>query len=137
MDGVSEDEKGVGEFGRLVKRYRLARSLSAERLSLMAGLSKGYVTLIETGRRGQRPGRDNVIALAQALRAPTVEFLRTAGLEPGDLLSPDERPTFREFVETDPSLRSDQKDVLIRTYETFVGRQDEAARPPATARQSR
>jgi transcriptional regulator with XRE-family HTH domain len=126
MAGVTpaEPEDEGTELGRIVKRYRKARGLSAERLGAMAGLSNGYVTLLETGRRGKRPSRDNVIALAQALHAPVAELLRAAGLlEPGEALDAEGRPPFRAFVQTDPVLRSDQKDILIRLYESYVGRQ--------------
>lgn len=110
-------------FGAVLRRYREARSMSQERLAEAAGVSPGYVSLVETGKRGKRPSRDVVISLAQALRVDPVILLRAAGrLQPGDRLSPDERPTFEDFVQTDPALRSDQKGVLISLYRSYVGR---------------
>lgn len=112
----------VSDFGEAVRRYREARNMSQERLAEDAGLSGGYISLIETGGRGQRPSRDTVISIAQALNAPVVELLRAAGrLLPSDELAPDgERPTFEQFVNTDPALRSDQKKVLIDLYRSWV-----------------
>lgn len=114
---------GPTEFGRVVKRWRESRNLSQEALSLRANLSPAYVAGVETGHRGKRPSRDNVLALAQALNAPAAEFLRAAGrLEQGDPITPEKRPSFEDFVRSDPFLRKDQKDVLITTYRAFVGR---------------
>ena len=122
----SSDERTPepGEFGRLVLRYREARGLSQQRLATEAGLSDGYISLIETGRRGSRPSRDTVLALAQALGVPAVELLRAAGrLQAGDDLAPDNRrPSFEEFVRTDPALRADQKRILIELYSSWVRR---------------
>jgi transcriptional regulator with XRE-family HTH domain len=124
--GRASDEQAPepGAFGVLVRRSREARGLSQQRLATDAGLSDGYISLIETGRRGARPSRDTVLALAQALGVPAAELLRAAGrLRPGDDLSPDNRrPTFEEFVRTDPALRSDQKKVLVDLYSSFVRR---------------
>jgi transcriptional regulator with XRE-family HTH domain len=121
---TDEQASGPGEFGRLVLRYREARGMSQQRLAAVAGLSDGYISLIETGRRGARPSRDTVLALAQALRVPPAELLRAAGrLQAGDELTPDAgRPSFEEFVRTDPSLRADQKRILIELYSSWVHR---------------
>ena len=64
--GRATDEQAPepGEFGRLVLRYREARGMSQQRLATEAGLSDGYISLIETGRRGARPSRDTVLALS-------------------------------------------------------------------------
>ncbi|MCU1483881.1 MAG: family transcriptional regulator [Actinomycetia bacterium] len=125
MVGSSDEQAPApGEFGRLVLRYREARGLSQQRLATEAGLSDGYISLIETGRRGSRPSRDTVLALAQALGVPAVELLRAAGrLQSGDDLVPDNRrPSFEEFVRTDPALRADQKRILIELYSSWVRR---------------
>jgi transcriptional regulator with XRE-family HTH domain len=110
------------EFGQLLRRWREQRNLSQERLASMAGLSNGYVSLIETGQR-QRPSRDNVIRLAQVLGAPLPEMLRAAGrLRPGDEMSTVARMSFADFVATDPALTTDQKETLVRVYRSLVGR---------------
>lgn len=108
-------------FGTVLRQYREARSMSQARLAEEAKLSAGYVSLLETGGRGKRPSRDVVIALAQALRAEPAVFLRAAGrLQPGEGLSPDERMSFEDFVQTDPALRADQKRMLIELYRSYV-----------------
>lgn len=115
---TGEDSAG---FGALVRRYREARGFSQQRLAAGSGLSDGYISLIETGRRGARPSRDTVLALAQALDAPAVELLRAAGrLAPHDELDPRPRPSFEEFVRTDPLLTSDQKRILTELYSSWV-----------------
>lgn len=118
---MNDVARAPGEFGRLVRKYREARNMSQERLAQEAGLSNGYISLLETGRRGERPSRDTVIGIAQALRASIPELLHAAGrLEPGDDIAPDSRPTFADFVRTDPNLRSDQKVILIDLYNSWV-----------------
>lgn len=114
----------VSEFGDLVRQTRESRGLSQERLAALAKLTPGYISLIETGKRGSRPGRDTVLGIAQALGVPPKEMLRAAGrLRPGDNVEqPPSRPSFEVFVQSDPELRSDQKEILIRTYRSWVRR---------------
>ncbi len=110
-------------FGELVQRYRERRGMSQERLAKEAQLSGGYISLIETGQRGKRPPRDTVLAIAQALGAPTEKLLEAAGRQqPGDEVDEPKRPTFEEFVRTDPLLRSDQKRILLDLYSSWVRR---------------
>lgn len=124
MDLVSEGAKTPTDFGKLVKRYRESRGISQAQLEALTGRAgTGYISQIESGARGHRISRDKVLAIAQALRADPVEFLQAAGrLEPGDTLSPEPRPSFRAFVETEPTLRSDQKAVLLALYDSWFGR---------------
>lgn len=108
-------------FGALVLRYREARNMSQDRLAQLAGLSNGYISLLEQGRRGKNPSRDTVIRIAQALNAPLAEMLGAAGrLKPGEDLSPEQRASFEDFVQTDPSLTTQQKGILIDLYSSWV-----------------
>lgn len=108
-------------FGALVLRYREARNMSQDRLAELAGLSGGYISLIEQGQRGRRPSRNTVIRVAQALNAPLGELLAAAGrLKPGEEVSPERRVSFTEFVQTDPALTAQQKGILIDLYSSWV-----------------
>ncbi len=52
-------------FGRVLRRRRLAQSLTQEALAEHAGLSMNYVYLLEHGRRS--PSLDTVEAISAAL----------------------------------------------------------------------
>lgn len=115
------EREGVGDFGAALKRLRQARGLSQNGLSNAAGLGSGSVNQFESGARGKRPRRDTVLALAQALRTSPKEtalLLRAAGF--GDEMKDPARPTFEQFVNSDPLLRSDQKRALTGIYSTMV-----------------
>jgi transcriptional regulator with XRE-family HTH domain len=109
------------KLGLLVAKYRSERGISQGALAKTAGLTDGYVSQIETGSRGKRPSRDVVIALAQALKINPAELLQAADYEVGRD-GDDTAATFRRVVETDPTLRSDQKQILLSIYESYTGR---------------
>lgn len=111
-------DEGATEFGRVVERLRNERNMSQERVAELAGLSDGYISLIERGQRGKRPGRDTVLALAQAFNVDANVLLQAAGLPLIDRAH--SRPSFEAVVKGDPLLRADQKDVLTRLYSVFV-----------------
>ncbi len=77
----------VGTFGALVRRYRLAASLSQEALAERAGLSVDAISVIERGKRGA-PRPDTVALLARALglsdeeRAAFAVATRAIGVPP-------------------------------------------------------
>lgn len=122
MSGVERsetDERVPTRFGALLKELRRRRNLSQDRLGELAGINGSYVSQIEKGDRGKRPGRDVVIGLAQALREPAQVLLEAAGLE-DPTVDLRHRPSFEDFVSTDPDLRSDQKRALVAMYRTYV-----------------
>jgi non-specific serine/threonine protein kinase len=63
---ASELPEATPTFGELLRRYRLAASISQERLAERAGLSVQALSALENGRR-QAPYRHTVTLLAQAL----------------------------------------------------------------------
>ena len=56
-------------FGARLCKERKKRKLSAEELAGICGISRSYITLIETGRR--LPGKKIIPKLAQALGVKT------------------------------------------------------------------
>jgi transcriptional regulator with XRE-family HTH domain len=70
-DGVSEP------LSARLRRLRLSRGWSQAELARRAGLASQTVCLLESGRRGARPGARVLMALAAAL-----------GVEAGELLAP-------------------------------------------------
>lgn len=57
-------------LGARLRFARKARKLSCNRLTELAGLGVGYVSMIETGARGKNPGTRVVRQLATALEVP-------------------------------------------------------------------
>lgn len=121
MDPVGTDDAKPTRFGELVRYYRERRGMSQERLGKETHFTGGYISQIESGKRGQRPPRDTVISIAQALGAPAGRLLEAADrLLPGDDVEPHE-VTFEQVVQRDPRLRSDQKRILTALYSSWVG----------------
>lgn len=125
MGGQSDAKGGrsPNAVGDLIKELRVERHLSQERLEELVGYGKGsgMVSQIEAGTRGKRISRDRIVAFAQALSVSPRSLLLAAG-HSTEGLDPEGRPTFEDFVNADPLLRSDQKRVLIDLYQSYVGR---------------
>lgn len=64
-------------FGLNVRRLRIERDLSQERLSLLSGLSRAYVSSVETGRRNAT--LDTLEILARTLGVEGWELLALSG----------------------------------------------------------
>jgi transcriptional regulator with XRE-family HTH domain len=77
------------DFGREVRRRRVALGLTIEQLAERADLSPNYVGTVETGKRD--PSLSTILALAKGLHVPPVELfggvkdLSPAGVEAGQL----------------------------------------------------
>jgi transcriptional regulator with XRE-family HTH domain len=120
---VTTDDRPLSPFARRARELRQLRGLSQETVANNGGFSPGYIGSIESGARGTHISRDFVLKYAKGLRATDAErneLLRLAGhLVEGE--QEPTRPGFVEAVNSDPRLRSDQRDVLLRLYKTFVG----------------
>lgn len=119
-------------FGALIAEKRNARGWSQPQLARLAAMSAGYVGGIESGLRGQRPSRDVVLRLARAFGEHPYELLEAAGrVQAGDdPAGKPSRPTFEQFVRSEPLLREVEKEMLIRLFRSYV-------QPPAPPTQSR
>jgi transcriptional regulator with XRE-family HTH domain len=110
-------------FGKLLREYRTSRGISQAELARHAMVSPGYVGLIETGERGERPSLDIVKRFAQALGANVEELealMRSAGhLGEHESLVDSEQPTVQSIIERDKFLSRKQKAVLIELYEVM------------------
>lgn len=111
-------------FGALVRDLRIRAGISQAALAHLCGISPGYVGLIETGERGERPSLDIVKRFASALRASIEEtelLLRAAGhLGEHERLIRQDRVTVLEAIDGDQRLTASQKAALIATYRAFL-----------------
>jgi transcriptional regulator with XRE-family HTH domain len=103
---------------------RKAREITQARLADLAGISAGYVGLLETGDRGNHPSRVVVRRIAQALGAnleETESLLRAGGhLVAGEsLFALATETSFVKFVNDYPVLTPIQKATLIGIAETW------------------
>jgi transcriptional regulator with XRE-family HTH domain len=106
----------VAELGAFIKAQREVAHMSVRRLAEQAGVSNPYLSQIERGLR--RPSAEILQQLAKALKISAETLYKQAGL-----LSDDEELTnVHEAISRDPLLTSEQKQVLINVYESYVGR---------------
>lgn len=107
-------------FAELVREIRRSKGLSQIEVARRGGLGRGYLGMIETGARGERPSRDSVLRVANGLGATDEELealLRSAGYPPlaRDLLD-GMALTVEEAIKADPKLREDHRRILLATY---------------------
>lgn len=116
-------QRKLSPFGQLIRQMRTTHGWSQAVVARRAGITPGYVGLIETGERGEKPALDIVKRIAQALEC-TIE--ETEGLmRAGGHLGPDEhlidgtRPTIVNMIKADPVLTEEQKHVVIAVYRAY------------------
>jgi transcriptional regulator with XRE-family HTH domain len=97
--------------------------MTQQEVATRAGISTAYIGLIEQGQRGQRPARDMVRSLAQALdlNLEQTEMLFRAG---GHLDANEQLfgvgPGVVQAIEADPSLPDASKRLMINLYGTLA-----------------
>ena len=106
-------------LGRRLKEQRQSRGWSQEDFAARSGIAAGMVSLLESGQRGRRPGRELVLKIAKAFNEPEDWWLDMTRYK-RDHGVIDYRPAFRDVVEADPYLTSEQKHALITTYIGFT-----------------
>lgn len=123
-DGTNNHRTKGNTFGDLVREIRRSKDWTQGFVAKRAGMSPGYVGLIETGERGDRPKLDMVKRLAQALGTNVEEteaLMRAAGhLGPNEELIDGKRPTTLSMIEADPRLTDYQKSVVAAVYRAYL-----------------
>lgn len=102
------------ELGEFIREQRSLARLSVRRLSDMAGISNPYLSQIERGLR--KPSAEILQQIARALRISAETLYVRAGI-----LDPRERAgtDLAAAIVADPGLRDDQKQTLLRIYQSF------------------
>ena len=101
------------ELGAFIREQRNNARLSLRRLSDLAGVSNPYLSQIERGLR--RPSAEILQQIAKALRISAETLYVRAGI----LEERDGGPDLVAEILRDPEINEDQKQTLIRVYQSF------------------
>ncbi len=109
---MAELEDRWSDLGAFIRDQRLSSRLSLRRLSDLAGISNPYLSQIERGLR--KPSAEILQHIAKALRIQAETLYVRAGIleerQPDDLVG---------AILRQPYLTEEQKQALIRVYESF------------------
>jgi transcriptional regulator with XRE-family HTH domain len=91
-------------FGDIVKERRKARNWTQQELAERVGVTTPYISMIEGKKRGQEPGYDVLVAMADAF-GTTVEELRAAANQDAtfpmdDLIAEGLKPAIAQHLAT-------------------------------------
>ena len=119
-----EVEERLIELGDFIRSQREVARISVRRLAELADVSNPYLSQIERGLR--KPSADILQQIAKALQISAESLYVRAGI-----LDPDQDVVVSvvDAVHRDPYLSADQKQTLLRVYESL--RAQAAARGPA------
>ncbi len=112
---------GGNPLAQILRNRRKEMGLTLLDVATRAGLSEGYISRVETGKRTQLT-EESAIRLAQALNLDPLEVKRLGGiLDPDAMLRAAGVSDFRRVVLNDPRLSQEQKTTLLSLYSTWVG----------------
>lgn len=116
-------------FGQRIRRRRREDKLSQRQLASLVGVDFTYLSKLENDQRGQSPGDELVVKLAEQLRDDSEELLALAGKVPVDALRTlaREDADFALFLRRLSAVAADDKRERLRRVlesgaETNVGR---------------
>jgi len=100
------------DLGEFIREQRASSRLSLRRLSELAGISNPYLSQIERGLR--KPSAEILQQIAKALRISAETLYVRAGI-----LEEREGTDLVDHILRDQSLTEDQKQTLIKVYQSF------------------
>jgi transcriptional regulator with XRE-family HTH domain len=103
------------EVGAFIRDQRQIGRISLRKLSEMAGISNPYLSQIERGLR--KPSADILQQIAKALRISAETLYIRAGI----LEEREGDDDVARAILRDPLLNEEQKQTLLRIYQSFVG----------------
>jgi len=109
---VADLEDRWHDLGEFIRDQRLSSRLSLRRLSDLAGISNPYLSQIERGLR--KPSAEILQHIAKALRIQAETLYIRAGI-----LEEREADDLVGSILRQPYLTEEQKQALIRVYESF------------------
>lgn len=115
---MNDNEDQLQAFGEFVKAQRRLAQVSQRNLARLSGVSDSYLSQIERGN--YRPSPQVVKALATAFGLEPKQLYTMLGfMDEGDGGG---APSVEQAIQLDAGLDAAQKDALIRTYRSFVGK---------------
>ena len=114
---MTELEDRLSDLGSFIRAQREVTRLSVRRLSELAGVSNPYLSQIERGLR--RPSAEVLQQIAKALKISAETLYERAGILDASVSGPTIR-TVRDAVMADAALSDEQRQTLLRVYESFV-----------------
>jgi len=112
----------VVELGGFIREQRHKAQLSLRTVANLSGISNPYLSQIERGLR--KPSAEILQGIAKALRISSETLYVKAGI-----LDEDSGSSVLAAIEADPRLTGQQKEALVRIYESYLG--EPAAAPSA------
>lgn len=110
------DRHGL-DLGVFIRAQRETARMSVRRLAELAGVSNPYLSQIERGLR--RPSAEILQQLARALQISAETLYVRAGFL-SDVGESAGAGDTRSVIAADPRLSPEQREALIRVYESFV-----------------
>jgi transcriptional regulator with XRE-family HTH domain len=125
----------VNDLGTVLINLRKRAGLSQSDLAKRAKLSGGYLSQLETGVRGDRVPLATLERLARALGVDRKVLLDAAqyGIT-NDHNGTPYRPALETFIETEPTLDSEQKSFLLNLIAYFRANSQEESPSPRSKR---
>ncbi len=111
------------ELGSFIREQRQDVRMSLRKLSEVAGISNPYLSQIERGLR--KPSAEILQQIAKALSLSSETLYVRAGI----LEEREGDDDFNIVLFRDRSLTAEQKQVLLRVYQSFVLQNNAKARP--------
>ncbi len=110
------------ELGEYIREQRHQAELSVRKLADMAGVSNPYLSQIERGLK--RPSAEILQQIARALQLSSESLYVRAGI-----LDSERESNLVDTIRSQDNLTGEQKQVLIRVYESFISEQSDQEPP--------
>lgn len=114
-------DRSPSRFAVLVRHLRKMKGMSQAEVADRGGFARGYLGLVESGKRGERPARDTVMRVAQGLIATPEEeaaLLQSAGFPVADGALP--MTSTIDAIRADPALTPSQRQIMIDLYRALT-----------------
>jgi len=113
MNGPLDPRDTWRDLGQYIRDQRHQAELSVRKLADLAGVSNPYLSQIERGLK--RPSAEILQQIARALQLSSESLYVRAGI-----LDSERESNLIDSIRSQSNLTGEQKQVLIRIYESFV-----------------
>jgi len=114
---MTDSDDQLQAFGEFVRAQRRLAQVSQRNLARMSGVSDSYLSQIERGN--YRPSPQVVKSLATAFGLEPKQLYTMLGFMDEEESGP---PSVEQAIQLDTRLNAVQKEALIMTYRSFVGK---------------